>query len=467
MGAPYATRARVLRTRRPVQARPSVAALASAIEPLTGGGHDYDSLLEMIGAARFVLIGEASHGTHEFYAERARITRRLITEKGFGAVCIEGDWPDANRADCYVKGRGDDRSADEALEGFRRFPTWMWRNEVVRDFVAWLRELNDAREEHRRVGFYGLDLYSLFTSIEAVLKYLDRVDPAAAHLARDRYSCFDHFGRDSQAYGYATAADMAAPCEEEAFRQLADLRARELDYARTDGRRALDDFFSAEQNARLVADAEHYYRSMFRGRVSSWNLRDRHMAETLTAIEQHLRAAGHSPKIVVWAHNSHLGDARYTDMGGDGELNLGQLARERYGDDVRLIGFSTHGGTVTAAHNWDEPGLQRRVRPSLDNSYERLFHELSTTTDTGVFLLRLRDANGATAALSKRRLQRAIGVIYRPETERQSHYYHVELPSQFDAIIHIDETRALRALEPGELWERGMDEPPETFPSGI
>jgi erythromycin esterase-like protein len=229
----------------------------------------------------------------------------------------------------------------------------------------------------------------------------------------------------------------------------------------------VDDFFSAEQNARLVHGAEHYYRSMFGGRVSSWNLRDRHMAETLTAIEQHLRATGRMPKLVVWAHNSHLGDARFTDMSREGELNLGQLARERYGDDARLIGFSTHTGTVTAAHNWDDPGLQRRVRPSLPGSYERVFHDVCVSRESEAFLLRLREDNEATRELSEPRLQRAIGVIYRPDTERQSHYYHAELPQQFDALIHIDETRALRALEPAERWEPGVEEPPETFPSGV
>jgi erythromycin esterase-like protein len=444
-----------------------LAAIAEAIEPLRGDERDYDSLMELIGDARFVLIGEASHGTHEFYAERAAITQRLIGEKDFGAVSIEGDWPDAYRVDCYVKGSSDDASAEEALEGFKRFPTWMWRNDVVRDFIAWLRESNESKRDVKRAGFYGLDLYSMFGSIEAVLKYLDRLDPEAARRARYRFSCFEHFGEDSQAYGYATASNIADPCEQEAVRQLADLQAKALDYVSQDGRRALDDFFSAEQNARLVRNAENYYRSMYRGRVSSWNLRDRHMAETLDAIEQHLRATGRSPKLVVWAHNSHLGDARYTDMGRRGELNLGQLARQRYGDEVRLIGFSTHTGTVTAAHDWDEPGMQRRVRPSLADSYERLFHDVAAAQETPRFLLRMRDESAATQALSKPKLQRAIGVIYRPETERMSHYYDVELPRQFDAIIHLDETQALRGLDPGEHWERGVEEVPETFPTGI
>jgi erythromycin esterase-like protein len=442
-------------------------AIVDAVEPLYETARDYDSVLELIGDARFVLIGEASHGTHEFYSERAAITKRLIMEKGFTGVCIEGDWPDAYRVDCYLKGNSDDASAEGALEGFRRFPTWMWRNEVVRDFVNWLRPLNDLRREQERVGFYGLDLYSMYASMQAVLRYLDRVDPDAAKRARHRYACFEHFADDSQAYGYASASNLAESCEQEAVRELVDLRSHALEYVTRDGRRALDDFFSAEQNARLVQNAEFYYRAMFRGRVSSWNLRDRHMAETLDAIERHLRATGRMPKLVVWAHNSHLGDARYTDMSRRGELNLGQIARERYGGDVRLIGFSTHMGTVTAAHDWDEPGMQRRVRPSLQGSYERVLHDVSVARVAPRFLLTLRDENDATRALENPRLQRAIGVIYRPETERQSHYYDVVLPRQFDAMIHLDETTALRALEPGEHWERGVEEPPETFPSGF
>lgn len=454
-------------TRRAPEAIAPARALSDAIEPLRGSARDYDSLLELIGDARIVLIGEASHGTHEFYAERAAITRRLIVEQDFGGVCIEGDWPDAYRVDCYVQSLGDDPTAAAALEGFKRFPTWMWRNEVVRDFVEWLRDHNAERSEPERAGFYGLDLYSMFGSIEAVLAYLDRVDPAAATRARIRYSCFEHFAEDSQAYGYAAATNIVEACEKEAVRQLVELRARALDYVAVDGSRAIDDFFSAEQNAQLVQDAERYYRSLYRGRASSWNLRDRHMAETLEAVRRHLDATGRSAKLVVWAHNSHIGDARYTDMRRRGELNLGQLARERYGDDSRLIGFCTNTGTVTAAHEWDEPGHRMLVRPAIQGSYERLFADLAELRHEPRFLLRLAQRNEAARALAEPRLQRAIGVIYRPETERASHYYDVELPRQFDAIIHLDETSALRGLEPGEHWERSIQEPPETFPSGV
>jgi erythromycin esterase-like protein len=449
------------RTRRVTESPASL--VAQVAEPFSDADSSLDPLLELIGEARVVCIGEASHGTHEFYAARAALTRRLIAERDFTAVCIEGDWPDAQRVDRWVRGDDTDTSAEGALEGFRRFPTWMWRNTVVRDFAAWLRDHNARKAATQRAGFYGLDLYSMFGSIAAVIHYLDAVDPEAAGRARFRYSCFDHFEQDAQAYGYAAAAASVEACEDDAVRQLVELRAQALRYA-ADGQRARDDFFSAERNATLVRNAEHYYRAMFRGRVSSWNLRDRHMAETLDAIEAHLRETGRSAKLVVWAHNSHLGDARYTDMGRQGELNLGQLARERFGDDACLIGFSTHTGTVTAAHDWDEPGKRRRVRPSLPDSYERVFHEVSERRGEAGFLLRLRDETEATKALSEPRLQRAIGVIYRPESERMSHYYHVDLPRQFDAIIHLDETTALQPLDRDEHWDA---EPPETFPSAL
>jgi erythromycin esterase-like protein len=431
-----------------------------AAHPLTGASHDYDPLLDLAGDAQFVLIGEASHGTHEFYRERAIITRRLIVERGFNAVAVEADWPDAYRVNRYV--RGDDSAADAeaALSGFRRFPTWMWRNAEVLDFVGWLRTYNDARAERARVGFYGLDLYSLFTSMTVVLDYLDKLDPEAARHARFRYACFDQVGEDPQAYGWAASMDLSASCEDEVVSQLVELRRRASEYVRRDGRLAADEYFAAEQNARLVANAERYYRTMFRGRVSSWNLRDRHMADTLSALAQHFEAQGTPVRVVLWAHNSHLGDARATEMGWGGELNVGQLVRETYGASAVLIGSLTHTGTVTAASDWDAMAERKRVRPSLEGSYERLFH------DTGLprFLLTLRDSGDVADALHDKRLERAIGVIYAPETERMSHYFHARLPSQFDAVLHFDDTRAVEPLEPSARWTSG--EPPETYPTG-
>ena len=443
-----------------------VKAVREAAHPLGGAARDYDPLLELVGGARFVLLGEASHGTHEFYRERAQITKRLIGEKGFTAVAVEADWPDAYRVNRYVRGRGDDMSGDEALSGFRRFPTWMWRNADVLDFTGWLRAHNDALpSEAPRVGFYGLDLYSLHASIEAVLGYLDKTDPESARRARRRYSCFDHFGEDTQAYGYAAGFGLTESCEGEVISQLVELRRRAAEYAPRDGRVAEEEFFFAEQNARLVKNAEEYYRSMFRGRVSSWNLRDRHMVETLHALAAHLDGqTGGGAKVVVWAHNSHLGDARATQMGEQGEWNVGQLVREKYEGESALVGFSTYTGTVTASSDWDAPAERKRVRPALKESYEALFHEVGLPR----FLVSLRGGSEAATALGEPRLERAIGVIYRPETERQSHYFYARLPAQFDAVLHFDETRAVEPLERTARWGKGeAGEAPETFPSGL
>jgi erythromycin esterase-like protein len=432
--------------------------LRAAVRPLAGDEHDYDALLSLIGDARFVLIGEASHGTHEFYAERAAITKRLIAEKGFTAVAVEADWPDAYRVNRYVRGMPQDADADAALSGFTRFPTWMWRNTIVRDFVDWLRAHNARLSGGAaRTGFYGLDLYSLYASIEAVVGYLDKVDPAAAARARYRYGCLEHFGEDSQQYGYAASFDLSASCEKEVIEQLVELQRRADRYAHLDGRVAEDEYFYAEQNARLAKNAEEYYRTMFHGRVSSWNLRDRHMVETLDALAPHLDRHGGRTKVVVWAHNSHLGDARATQMGDAGEWNVGQLVRERHATETVLVGLTTDHGTVTAASDWDGPAERKRVRPGLPGSVEALFHETSIPR----FFLPLRGGEGA-AALQERRIERAIGVIYRPETERLSHYFDARLPAQFDAVLHFDETRALEPLEPTEGWRSG--EAPETYP---
>ena len=429
--------------------------------PLSGEVDDYNQLLAVIGNARFCLLGEATHGTHEFYRERAEITKQLIKEKGFTAVAVEADWPDAFRVNRYVRGLSDDNNADEALSGFKRFPTWMWRNTVVVDFVEWLRAYNASLpNDSVKVGFYGLDLYSLYTSIEAVLSYLTRIDPEAAKRARYRYSCFEHFGEDTQAYGYAATLGITESCEREVIDQLVELRRRAADYASRDGRVAQDEFFFAEQNARLVLNAERYYRTMFHGRVESWNLRDRHMAETLDALFTHLNSQRQPGKIAVWEHNSHLGDARATYMADYGELNVGQLVRERHGSQAVLIGFTTFTGTVTAASDWDGPAERKRVRPALADSYERLLHDVGISN----FVIDLHNSE-LSQLLRNPRLERAIGVIYVPQTERQSHYFDARLSDQFDAVIHCDETQALEPLERYALWETG--EPPETFPTGI
>ena len=434
----------------------------AAAHPLIGEVEDYDPLMKLIGDSPLVLIGEATHGTHEFYRERAQITKRLIREKEFTAVAVEADWPDAYRVNRYVRGANADADAVEALAGFKRFPSWMWRNADVLDFVGWLRAFNDdLPPAAAKVGFYGLDLYSLHTSIEAVLTYLDKIDPDAASRARARYACFDHFGKDEQAYGYATGLGLSESCEEEVVSQLVDLHHRAAEYARCDGRVSPDDYFYAEQNARLIMNAEQYYRSMFGRRVSSWNLRDLHMAETLESLITHLRSQTVKPKIVVWEHNSHLGDARATYMQRAGEWNVGQLVREQHGRDAVLIGQTTYEGTVTAASNWSSPAERKRVRPALPVSYEAIFHEVKLPR----FLLNLRDERQTAQALHGPLLERAIGVIYRPETERASHYFDARLSDQFDAVLHFDETRAVEPLERTVEWETG--EVAETFPSGI
>jgi erythromycin esterase-like protein len=437
------------------------ASVRSIAEPLAGTPRDFDAVVDAADRARFVLIGEASHGTHEFYRIRAEITKRLVSRHRFDAVAVEADWPDAYRINRYVRGASDDRDAVDALDDFRRFPQWMWRNADVLDFVGWLREWNDTHDPDRKVGFYGLDLYSLHASMDAVIRYLRVVDPEAARRAQARYACFDHFGGDVETYARTAGVGVAASCEQEVMSQLVDLRRSASEYARRDGRVAADDLFVAEQNARLVKNAEAYYRTMLGGHVESWNLRDRHMVEMLDALADYLAGARRRPpKVVVWPHNSHLGDARATELGRRGELNVGQLVRERHAHDALLIGFTTHAGTVTAASDWGEAAERKTVRPALAGSYESVFH----ATGLGNFVLDLR-GGGAAVALAMPRLERAIGVVYRPDTERQSHYFQAALPRQFDFVLHYDRTRAVEPLERTALWERG--ELPETYPSSL
>lgn len=443
-----------------------VAVVRSEALPTENGVPSDEVLFDLVGNARFVLIGEASHGSHEFYAARAHMTRRLIEEKGFAAVAAEADWPDAYRVNRYVRDRGDDATAEEALRGFERFPTWMWRNAEVLDFVGWLRQHNDriTGGERAKAGFYGLDLYSLYRSIHEVISYLDQVDPGAAARARERYACMDHHDSDDggHAYGFAAAFGAGESCEREVVEQLVDLQRHALEYARRDGMIAEEELFYAQQNARAVAAAEKYYRTMFGGRVLSWNLRDQHMVDTLYALAEHLgRQRGQESKIVVWAHNSHVGDARATEAAVRGEFDIGQLVRERHPGECRLIGFTTYTGTVSAADDWGGPVERKRVRPALPDSIEELFHEVGQKE----FLLDFGHARQATEALRAVRLERAIGVIYRPDSERQSHYFRTRVSDQFDAVIHIDETRAVEPLERTARWEEG--EVPETYPFAV
>jgi protein-L-isoaspartate(D-aspartate) O-methyltransferase len=411
-------------------------------EPVTGHIADLDvgRLLERIGDAQVVLIGEATHGTSEFYALRAHITKALVRSRGFTIVAAEADWPDAARIHGYVQGRP--ATPVPEWRAFARFPTWMWRNHEVLEFVEWLREWNAG---HAPVGVYGLDLYSMYRSIRLVLEYLDRVDPATARIARERYACLTPWEGDPATYGRAALTGRYRVCEQEAVAMLRDLLARELEYAARDGELFLD----AAGNARVVANAEHYYRAMYYGGEESWNLRDTHMFETLEAL---LRFHGKHAKAVVWEHNSHLGDARATEMGVRGQLNVGQLCRQAFGAGAYLIGFGTDHGTVAAAHDWDGPMATMRVRPAHSESYESLCH----ASGVPAFFLPLRSPAHAAVReeLTPPRLERAIGVVYRPETELQSHYFHAVLPQQFDEWIWFDETRAVRPVT--DVEARGL-----------
>jgi erythromycin esterase-like protein len=424
----------------------------------------YDRLVKDIGNASIVLLGEATHGSREFYRARAAISRQLITEHGFDAIAVEADWPDALQVSRYVRGTSSSLDALDALSGFERFPLWMWRNRETVELVEWLRVHNaDVYAPEQRVGFYGVDLYSLRNSMDAVIRYLERTDPTAARIARHRYSCFDHLAEDPQRYGYAATFGMRRDCENEVIRQLIELQARSATVAAHGNGHAADELFDAQQNARVAQNAEAYYRTMFMGRDESWNLRDTHMADTLDALLEHLSTRkGHPARVVVWAHNSHIGDARATEMGEHGQLNLGQLVRERHGmEHTFLVGFTTHTGHVTAASEWDTPARHKRVKPSRHDSFEFLLH----SCDLGDFMVPLRSEPAIQQELSTKRMERAIGVIYLPDTERISHYFHARLGKQFDAVIHFDETQALHPLDHIAHWR--PTEVPDTFPSGV
>jgi protein-L-isoaspartate(D-aspartate) O-methyltransferase len=412
-----------------------------------------DALLERIGDARLVLLGEASHGTSEFYRMRARITRELITRRGFQFVAVEADWPDAARIDDYVLG-GPRRSMLE-FAPFARFPTWMWRNEEVHDFVDWLRAYN-ADHPEQKAGFHGLDLYSLFTSIAAVLAYLDGVDPDAARVARHRYGALTPWQKDPAAYGKAVLVGRYESSESAVVAMLREMLERRVDYALKDGER----FFDAAQNARLVADAEGYYRAMYYGSVTSWNLRDTHMFDTLRSL---LAFYGPTSKGIVWEHNSHVGDASATEMSARGEHNVGQLSRALLGEQAYIVGFGTDHGTVAAASDWDAPMQRMRVVPAREGSYERLFHESSVRA----FAMHLRKParRALRDELLAPLLERAIGVVYRPKTELESHYFYASLPRQFDEYVWFDETQAVHALGGASRAPRG--ELPDTYPFGL
>jgi len=422
-------------------------------EPLPDIDDDrFAAFFDRHGNARVVLLGEASHGTSEFYRARAEISKRLIAHHGFNIVAVEADWPDAATIDRYVRHRRK-REGEEAA--FQRFPTWMWRNREMDGFIRWMRRHNNGRRYEDMAGFYGLDLYNLQGSIRAVIDFLEEEDPEAAKVAKKRYGCLEPWSNDPAAYGRYAMFEGYALCEAPVMQMLHELMQRNFDCLSEE----CDEWLDAAANARLVKNAEAYYRVMYQGAAESWNLRDTHMFETLLQL---LEAKGPTSKAIVWAHNSHIGNAAFTDMGmARGELNIGQLVKERFDGQARAIGFGTHTGTVAAADDWDEPMRVKAVNPSLEGSYERASHD----TRLPSFLLDLRAeeiGREIREALSEPRLERFIGVIYRPETERWSHYSECILPRQYDGWVWFDETKAVIPL-PGEQ-RPGED---ETYPFGL
>ena len=427
--------------------------------PLESADH-LDPLLEQIGDARFVLLGEASHGTSEFYTWRAELSRRLIREKGFSFIAVEGDWPDCYRVNRYIKGYGDaGRSAEEVLHAFERWPTWMWANREIVALTEWLRDHNRALSADQQVGFYGLDVYSLGESMSAVVEYLDRIDPDAARAARRAYSCFDPYYEDVQEYARATAL-VPTSCEDEAVRMLGALRSKAVAY-REDGR---DAYFNAEQNALVARDAERYYRTMVRGGPTSWNVRDHHMVDTLDRLMAH---HGRGAKAIVWEHNTHIGDARYTDMRRAGMVNVGQLVREGHGerpnerDGVVLVGFGTHRGTVIAGDEWGAPMRRMRVPEGRPDSWEDILHRAG---QRDALLLFDGSEDGGITGLDRPLEHRAIGVVYDPRAERWGNYVPTIVPHRYDAFIYVDHSKGVDPLHmPVHV---GGDEP-ETYPSGM
>jgi erythromycin esterase-like protein len=431
--------------------------IADSAEPLPDiDDRTFGEFFDRFGDARVVLLGEASHGTSEFYRARAAISRHLIERHGFNIVAVEGDWPDCATVDRYVRHR---RWREGELKAFERFPTWMWRNREFDAFVRWMRQHNEGRDYERMCGFYGLDLYNLSASMQAVIDFLEKEDPELARLAHRRYGCLEPWAEEPQLYGRNALIEGYARCEVGVIQMLIDLLQKQIECFAEE----CDEWLDAQANARLVKDAEAYYRVMYYGSAESWNLRDTHMFDTLNMI---LDANGPESKAIIWAHNSHIGNAAFTDMGQNrDEINIGQLTKERYRQQARLIGFGTHAGTVAAADDWDEPMQIKRVRPSLPESYERMAH------DSGVerFLLDLREGKRnerLASELMEPRLERFIGVIYRPETERWSHYSRAILPRQFDAYVWFDETEAVNPL-PAELRPGEAPSVEETYPFGL
>ena len=425
---------------------------------------DFEYLFELVGDASIVLLGESTHGSHEFYFERSQMSKALIEKKGFNVICIEGCWPESFRVNRYIRNWGDDREAIESLRDFKQFPSWMWANADILDFVGWLRDYNDSGSSNfSQVGFYGLDLYSLHKSAHEVLSYLKDIHSDFLERSKELYKCIDQMGHDTQSYAFSATLGLVRPFENDVKAQYREFLQHTENYLESisDPHRR-EEYFSAVQNSRIVCSAEHYYRTLLRSDVSSWNIRDRHMADTVEQVAQFYRDQELVPKILIWAHNSHIGQARGCDMGQRGEINVGEILKDRHGKQVVSIGFTTHSGTVTAASNWAEHSQKHTVIPALSGSCEDLFHKVGI----GDFFLNFRNSSSVSEVLKDELLQRAIGVVYRPDSERISHYYFESLSVQYDGLVHIDHTRAVEPLENKSLWEHGL-EAPETYPSGM
>jgi erythromycin esterase-like protein len=428
--------------------------LARVAKPL-GSAKDLDPLMDTIGDSRYVLLGEASHGTSEFYTWRTEISKRLIEERGFSFIAVEGDWPDCYRVNRYAKCLADSgSSAEEVLHAFERWPTWMWANREVVDLVEWMRAHNEKKKPNERSGFFGLDVYSLWESMRAVVEYLEKVDPQLALSAKRAYNCFEPYAEDAQEYARATAI-VPTSCEREAVAVLKELHTRAPRFIEDSSER----FFDAEQNALVARNAELYYRTMVRGGPASWNVRDRHMVETLTRLMRH---HGAGAKAIVWEHNTHIGDARFTDMARAGMLNVGQVVRESHAEDgVVLVGFGTHRGTVIAADEWGAPMERLRVPPAREDSFEHALFEAGVGDSLFVFD---GSDNGGVTGLDEPLGHRAIGVVYDPDHERWGNYVPTIVPGRYDAFLYIEETRA---VDPLHMAIKVDGELPETYPSGV
>jgi len=409
--------------------------------PLSNDPKSYYPLLDRIADAHFVLLGEATHGTSQFYTARAQITSLLIKEKRFNVIAIEADFPEVQPINQFLKSNQIRNSAAESLDGFRRFPVWMWKNKEMLSFIEQLKSINLQKSPESKVAFYGLDLYSMYLSIEAVISYLDKVDPDAAAMARKRYACFYRYGNDDDSYGQAMNY-VKENCQKQVIEQLLELQKKRNEYLQKNNLQGNEELFYAEQNAKVAKDAEQYYREMFSRRAKTWNLRDLHMADMVEEVSNHIKKINGSAKIVVWAHNSHVGNALATEFSESEELSLGQLVLYRHWGDCYLVGFTTYNGTVAAASQWGAKVEKKTLNPAIDGSYEELFHN----TDIKTFLLDFNDLPSDLEAFKQNHLERSVGVVYTPESERVSHYFNARMADQFHAVIHIDSTSAVEPL---------------------